>query len=123
MVYLESEDRQSVYSPCRTLRVDGSVWQNLYVIVFHSEVAVNLFNKVCPVLVAAVDASFKLQSLQRVDMWVADNVFQMPLNGVYPTLQIQSVLNRIPVVWVADNRVNIVFHVIVVDSHVEHFIT
>ena len=55
-------------------------------------------------------------------MWVADDVFKMPLNGVYPAFEVQTVLNIVTVVGVVDGCVDVVLDVIVADGLVEDLV-
>src|SRR3712207_510884 len=104
------------------LGVDAGIGQNLHVAVLLSEVAVYLFNQVRAVLIAAVYAPLQAQSFHRVDMRIADDVLKMPLHRVYPTLQIQAVLNRVALIRIIDRGFNVVFHMVIGNRLVKDFV-
>ena len=56
-------------------------------------------------------------------MWVADEVLEMPLHGVNPALQVETVLYGVVIVGIADGRVNVVFDIIVLNGLVKDLIT
>ena len=102
------------------LGVQPSVVLRLDVAVLLAEVRVDLLHKVGAVLVAAVDAALQCQSLNGVDVWVADDVLKMPLHGVNPAFQVQTVVDFIAIIGVVDRRVNVVDDVVVFDGLVKN---
>ena len=88
VVNLECEDGEAVNSPCRRLCVDGGVREHLDVSVVSAEVCVDVFHHVSAVLVALVDASLEHECFCRVDVRIAYDVLEMPLNCVYPAFVI-----------------------------------
>ena len=71
---------------------------------------------------STAQAVLELHSLHGVDVGVADEVLEMPLHGVYPAFQVEPVLNRFSLVWIADRRVDVIFHVIIVNCLVKNLI-
>ena len=55
-------------------------------------------------------------------MRVSDDVLEMPLDSVYPALEIESVFNGVSVVRIVDRCVYIILDVIVPDCLVEDFV-
>ena len=73
-------------------------------------------------MVGAVYASLERQCLERIDVRIADDIFQVSLHGVNPALQIESVFDGVAVVGVADGGINVIGDVIVSDDLTEDLI-
>ena len=122
VVDLQRQDAESVDSPCRTLGIEPCIGLDDDVAVFLAEIGINLLYEVSAVLVGTVDAPFQLQGVYRIDVWIADDILEMPLNSVYPAFQIEPVLNGIAFVGVVDRRFDIIFDVIIDNSLIENLI-
>ena len=113
VVYLQGEYRQPVNCPCGTLSVESCIRQRFHLTVLLSEIRVNLLHKVGPVLIAAVDASFQLQSLGWINVGVPYDILEMPLDCVYPALHIEVIVDGASVIRIVHWRIDIVGEVIV----------
>ena len=123
VIYLESEYRQTVYCPSRTLCVDFCVGKRLDIGIFSSEITINFLNKVGAVLVRLVDTAFQGKSLHRVYFWVAYQVLKMPLHRVNPVFDKQVVLYGAVGIGVAHSGIYIVGHMIESYRLVKNFVT
>ena len=94
----------------------------IHITVEVKEITVYLLHQVGAVLIAAVYAALQLKRIERIDVRVADNVFQMPLHRIYPAFQIQTVLQRVAVVGVADGMVHIIGHMVIVNGMTENLV-
>ena len=122
VINLQGQDGEAVDGPCRALGVEPCVGQRVHLGVFLAEVGVYLLHEISAVLVGAVDATLQRQGVERVDVRVADDVFQVPLYGVYPAFQVETVVYRVTLKRVVDGRVDVVGDVIIVDGLVENFV-
>ena len=114
------KDGESVNGPCRTLGVDMGVGQHVHVLIELPEVAVDLLDKVCPILIAAVDASFDGKGFDGIDVRIADDVFQMPLHGVDPAFGIEMIFEAVVGVRIGDGGIDVVFDMIIADDFLEN---
>ena len=73
-----------------------------------TEVRIDFLYEVRTVLIASIDSPFQGQCLDGIDMGIADNILIMPLNGVDPTFQIETVVDAFPLVWIMDRGINII---------------
>ena len=108
VIDLKGEDAQSVYCPSWALRVDGRLELRLYIMKACVEIAVDGLHEVGALLIAAVYAPFESEGGNRVNLWIADEVLQMPLNRVYPILQIEVVLDAALGIGVLDGSIDVV---------------
>ena len=119
---LQRQNAQPVYGPCRTLRIQTSVGQHLYLTIQLAEIAVNLFHQIRTVLVRAVNAALDGQSLLGLYLRIADDVLQMPLYGVNPAFQIEAVLYAALFIRIVDRSIYVVLQVIVANRLREDFV-
>ena len=122
VVNLEGENTQTVNSPCRTFGIDASIRQNFHLRILLTEVGVDLLYEVGTVLVALVDATFQGESFHWVDLWITYDVLEMPLNGVDPTFQLETVLDCTFVKRIIDRCINVISHMIVIDRLIENLV-
>jgi hypothetical protein len=123
VIDFQRKDAQPVDCPCGTLGIESGIGLDDNIAVFWSEELIYLLHKVGAVLVRAVDATFQLQSLYGIDMRIADDILKVPLYGVNPALQIESVLNGITFVGIINGRFDIIFNVIVGNGLIENLVT
>ena len=123
VIDLERENAKTVDSPCRTLGIDSSIVEHLHILVEIEEIRVDLLNKIRTVLVGAVDAVLELHAFLRVEVWVTDDIFHVPLYAIDPAFQIQPVLYRVMPIRIADGRVDIVLDVVILNGLIEDLIT
>ena len=107
------QNAQSVHRPRRTLGVDTCVGFRLNTLVKRQKITVNPLHQVRAVLITLVYATLDNQRLFGFDLRVADNILQMPLNGVNPVLEIQVIFNRTFCVRIANRCIHIVRAVII----------
>ena len=80
---------------------------------------VNLFDEVCSVLIGFVYSSFDGECFDGVNVRIANDVFEMPLYGVYPTFEIECVFYCFRLIWVVDLLVDVIVLMVVVDCLTE----
>ena len=56
----------------------------------------------------------------RVDVRVADDILVMPLHGVYPALEVETIFYLVTLVWIVDWSVNIVRDMIIGNRLIEN---
>ena len=113
VIDLEGKDTETVNCPCRTFSIDACIIQHLYILVNLAEVRVYLLYEISTVLVALIDSALQYERLCRVDLRVADDILEMPLNGVNPALEVETVLDGTFLEWIIDRSINVVFDVII----------
>ena len=113
VIDLEGKDAETVNCPCRTFGIDACIIQHLYILVNLAEVRINLLYEISTVLVALIDSALQDERLCRVDLRVADDILEMPLNGVNPALEVETVLDGTFLEWIIDRSINVVFDVII----------
>ena len=86
------------------------------------EIAVNTLYQVRTILIATVNAALQSQSLNGVDVRIADYILVMPLNGVNPAFQIKRVLYRITIVWILNRCIDIICQMIILDDLIENLV-
>ena len=123
MIDLQRQDTQTIDSPRRTLRIQLGISLRLHVTVSLTEIGIDFLHQICTVLIASVDSPFQGQRLNGIDMWVADDILIMPLNGVDPTFQIQVELDAVPLIRIMNGGVYIICQMIVLNHLIEDFIS
>ena len=113
VINLEGENAQAVNSPCRTLGIDARIRLHLYVLISLTEVRVNLLHEVSTVLIALVDTALQDERFSRINLRIADDILEMPLYGINPALEVETVLDGTFGKRIIDRSINIVFDVII----------
>ena len=112
VINLQHQDGEAIDSPCRTLCVDGCIRGNLYILVFFQKETVDQLHQIGTILVGLVDASLDGQCLDRINLRIPDNVFQMPLHGIDPVFQKEVELDTLDRIGIMHGGIYMIRHVI-----------
>ena len=113
VIHFQVQDTQSINCPCRRFGIDGCIRKRLNTMEFCPKIGINLLNQIRSILIGFVNSSFKQKGFLRINIWVTNNVFQMPLYGIYPILLIKIMLNSAIRIRVIARLINVVSKMIV----------
>jgi hypothetical protein len=86
VVDFEGENRETVYRPGWTLGIESSILLGLYGRKLIEEKGIDLLDSIRTLLIPVVNLSFNFESFYGIDMGIADNIFEIPLDVIYPVL-------------------------------------
>ena len=122
MVYFECEDRQTVDSPRGGLGVASGVCCGTDIFVLIEQLRVDILHHIATHLIRVVDTAFEVQSVNGIDVGVADNILEVPLYGIDPIFVVEQEFERALLIGVLDRGVYVVVAVVVVDCATENFV-
>ena len=108
MINFQRENRQAVDRPGRTLGIDRRIFRYGNVLIQIEKITVDVFHHVGALLVRTVDAALDFQRDFRIDVRIADDVLQVPLNRVDPVFQIQQIFDRPVFIGIVDRHIHLV---------------
>jgi hypothetical protein len=122
MINFQGKYWKPVECPGRTFGIYGSVGAYSHTGIFLTKISVYLLNHVGTFLIRTVYAAFQSQRGNRVNLRIAYNVLQVPLNGIYPALGKKSMFKRAVFIRVFNLSINIVMLVICSHHQVKNLI-
>ena len=122
MVDFQGQNGESVYGPSRAFGIDAGIGQSHHLFVLVEEIAVDKLHQVGAVLVGLVDATFQYQGFGWIYLWVANDVFKMPLHGIDPVLQVEIVFDGLEFVGVVHRGIHTVGDVVVEHRAIENLV-